>query len=155
MKQLLRILGCSLLTAVLLSFSHEAKAQNQPEGGFKNAYLNLNKSGKVVLTYTLWKDQIGKGKYTLAFFWASWSDEAREEASTIQSIYQKYASKGLSVLGVTYEDEIQDSMDAITELGLKFPSIVDVEEQILTPSSWAPTASPSPRTSVEKLSRKR
>ena len=123
-----------LFVVAVLFFGVALHAQDAPPaGGFKNAYLNLNKSGKVVLTYTLWKDQVGKGKYTLAFFWASWSDEAREEASTIQSIYQKYSGKGLSVLGVTYEDEIQDSMDAITELGLKFPSIVDVEEQIAGP----------------------
>ena len=134
MKHSLKLLVTALFAATALLAAPSAKAQDAPPpGGFKNAYLNLNKSGKVVLTYTLWKDQVGKGKYTLAFFWASWSDEAREEASTIQSIYQKYASKGLSVLGVTYEDEIQDSMDAITELGLKFPSIVDVEEQIAGP----------------------
>ena len=87
----------------------------------------MNKSGKVVLTYTLWKDQIGKGKYTLAFFWASWSDEAREEAATVQAIYKKYAGK-LSVLGVTFGDEIQDSMDAIPEWGMTFPHIVCVED---------------------------
>ena len=134
MKHSLKLLVTALFAATALLAAPSAKAQDAPPpGGFKNAYLNLNKSGKVVLTYTLWKDQIGKGKYTLAFFWASWSDEAREEAATIQSIYQKYAAKGLSVLGVTYEDEIQDSMDAITELGLKFPSIVDVEEQIAGP----------------------
>ena len=134
MKKSLKMLSAALFAVVALLAGSSAKAQDAPPaGGFKNAYLNLNKSGKVVLTYTLWKDQIGKGKYTLAFFWASWSDEAREEAATIQSIHQKYAAKGLSVLGVTYEDEIQDSMDAITELGLKFPSIVDVEEQIAGP----------------------
>ena len=134
MRRSVKMLAAALFAGVALLAGSAAKAQDAPPaGGFKNAYLNLNKSGKVVLTYTLWKDQIGKGKYTLAFFWASWSDEAREEASTIQSIYQKYASKGLSVLGVTYEDEIQDSMDAITELGLKFPSIVDVEKQIAGP----------------------
>ena len=134
MRHSFKVLVTVLFAATALLAGSSAKAQDAPPaGGFKNAYLNLNKSGKVVLTYTLWKDQIGKGKYTLAFFWASWSDEAREEAATIQSIYLKYAAKGLSVLGVTYEDEIQDSMDAIVELGLKFPSIVDVEEQIAGP----------------------
>lgn len=134
MRPPVKMLSAALIAVVALLSGSSAKAQvPPPAGGFKNAYLNLNKSGKVVLTYTLWKDQIGKGKYTLAFFWASWSDEAREEAATIQSIHQKYAAKGLSILGVTYEDEIQDSMDAITELGLKFPSIVDVEEQIAAP----------------------
>ena len=72
MKKFLQILGFSLLTAVLFSFSFEAKAQvDAPAGGFKNAYLSMTKSGKVSLTYTVWDQQVGKGSYVLAFFWAS------------------------------------------------------------------------------------
>ena len=121
-------MGFSLLTAMLFLFSTEAKAQDPPpQGGFKNAYLTLNKSGKVVLTYTLWDQQVTKGNYTLAFFWASWSDEAREEVPYVQAVYKKYAGK-VKVLGVTYGDEIQDSMDAIPEWGMTFPHFVFVED---------------------------
>ena len=74
------MLAVAFVAAAGLLAGTTLKAQDPPPGGsFKNAYLTLNKSGKVVLTYTLWKDQVGKGKYTLAFFWASWSDEARED----------------------------------------------------------------------------
>lgn len=127
MRRFLRGIGCSLFAAVLLSFSFEAKAQDAPAGGFKNAYLTLNKSGKVVLTYTLWDQQVTKGNYTLAFFWASWSDEAREEVPYVQAVYKKYTGK-VKVLGVTYGDEIQDSMDAIPEWGMTFPHFVFVED---------------------------
>ena len=34
----------------------------------------------------------------------------------------------MKVLGVTYGDEIQDSMDAIPEWGMTFPSLVFVED---------------------------
>ena len=129
MKPTVKMLAAALFAAAGLLVGTSLKAQDPPpSGGFKNAYLSLNKSGKVVLTYTLWKDQVGKGKYTLAFFWASWSDEARDEAATIQSLYKKYSAKGLNVLGVTYGDEIQDSMDAIPEWGMTFPHIVCVED---------------------------
>ena len=128
MKRFLHGIGFSLLTAMLFSLSFEAKAQDPPpSGGFKNAYLTLNKSGKVILTYTLWDQQVAKGNYTLAFFWASWSDEAREEVPYVQAIYKKYAGK-VKVLGVTYGDEIQDSMDAIPEWGMTFPHFVFVED---------------------------
>lgn len=128
MKRFIHVIGCIFLAAVLFSFSYKASAQvNPPAGGFKNAYLSLNKSGKVGLTYTLWDDQVKKGAYTLCFFWASWSDEAREEVPYIQAINKKYAGK-VKVLGVTYGDEIQDSMDAISELGMSFPSFVFVED---------------------------
>ena len=128
MKRFLQVFGCIFLAAILFSLSYEASAQvNPPAGGFKNAYLSLNKSGKVGLTYTLWDDQVKKGAYTLCFFWASRSDEAWEEVSYIQAINKKYAGK-VKVLGVTYGDEIQDSMDAISELGMSFPSFVFVED---------------------------
>ena len=68
MRRSVKMLAAALFAGVALLAGSAAKAQDAPPaGGFKNAYLNLNKSGKVVLTYTLWKDQIGKGKYTLAF----------------------------------------------------------------------------------------
>ena len=127
MRTFIHGIGCILLAAVAFSFSFEAKAQDAPAGGFKNAYLSVNKSGTVVLTYTLWNDQVGKGKPTLAFFWASWSDEAREELPYVQAIQKKYAGK-VKVLGVTYGDEIQDSMDAIPEWGMTFPHFVFVED---------------------------
>ena len=128
MKHSFKLLVTALFAATMLLFSTSLKAQvDPPAGGFKNAFLNLNKSGKVVLTYTRWDDQVGKGNYTLAFFWASWSDEAREELPYIQAVQKKYAGK-LKVLGVTYGDEIQDSMDAIPEWGITFPSFVFVED---------------------------
>ena len=66
MRRSMKMLAAALFAGVALLAGSAAKAQDAPPaGGFKNAYLNLNKSGKVVLTYTLWKDQIGKGKYTL------------------------------------------------------------------------------------------
>ena len=128
MKHSFKLLVTALFAATMLLFSTSLKAQvDPPAGGFKNAFLNLNKSGKVVLTYTRWDDQVGKGNYTLAFFWASWSEEAREELPYIQAVQKKYAGK-LKVLGVTYGDEIQDSMDAIPEWGITFPSFVFVED---------------------------
>lgn len=128
MKHSFKLLVTALFAATTLLFSTSLKAQvDPPAGGFKNAFLNLNKSGKVVLTYTRWDDQVGKGNYTLAFFWASWSDEAREQLPYVKEVYKKYAGK-LKVLGVTYGDEITDSMEAIPEWGIPFPSFVFVED---------------------------
>jgi thiol-disulfide isomerase/thioredoxin len=120
-----------LFTATALLYGGTLLAQDPPPaGGFKNPYLSVNKSGNVVLTYSRWSEQVGKGKYTLVSFWASWSDESREEAANVQAIYKQYAAKGLAVLGVPYGDEISDSMDAMTEWGIKYPQIVDVEDDI-------------------------
>lgn len=129
-----KLLVSVLFAATVLLCGSPLLAQDPPPaGGFKNPYLSVNKSGKVVLTYSRWSEQVGKGKYTLVFFWASWSDESREVAATVQAVYQQYAGKGLAVLGVPYGDEISDSMDAMAEWGVKFPQIVDVEDDIAGP----------------------
>lgn len=128
MKRSFKMLAAAMFAAAALLTGTSLRAQDAPpSGGFKNAYLTLNKSGRVGLTYTRWDDQVGKGNYTLAFFWASWSDEARAELPYVKDIYKKYAGK-VKVLGVTYGDEISDSMEAIPEWGITFPSFVFVED---------------------------
>lgn len=131
MKHSLKMLAAALFALAAFLCGPSLQAQDAPPaGGFKNPYLSVNKSGKVVLTYSRWSEQVGKGRRTLVFFWASWSDESREEAAVVQSIYQRSAGKGLDVIGVPYGDEISDSMDAMSEWGIKFPQIVDVEDDI-------------------------
>ena len=128
MKRSIKMLAAAMFAAAALLTGTSLRAQDAPpSGGFKNAYLTLNKSGRVGLTYTRWDDQVGKGTYTLAFFWASWSDEARAELPYVKDIYKKFAGK-VKVLGVTYGDEISDSMEAIPEWGITFPSFVFVED---------------------------
>ena len=74
MKRSFKMLAAAMFAAAALITGTGLQAQDAPPaGGFKNAFLNMGKSGKVSLTYTLWGDQVGKGNYTLAFFWASFS----------------------------------------------------------------------------------
>ena len=127
MERPLKVLVAAVFAAAALFFSPSLHAQDPPPGGFKNAFLTLSKSGKVGLTYTRWDEQVGKGNYTLAFFWASWSEEARAELPYVKDVYKKYAGK-VKVLGVTYGDEISDSMEAMPDWGITFPSFVFVED---------------------------
>ena len=130
MKRSVKILVTALFSAVTLFVGSSAKAQDAPPaGGFKNAYLIVNKSGKVVLTYSCYDHQVKKGDYTLLFFWASWSDESRAQVPYVQAVHRKYDGK-VKVLGVPYGDEISDTMDAMTELGITFPQLVDVDDDI-------------------------
>lgn len=131
MRPSLKMLLAALFSATaLLSAGTSLRAQDAPPaGGFKNAYLTVNKSGKVVLTYSCYDLQVKKGDYTLLFFWASWSDESRAQVPYVQAVHRKYDGK-VKVLGVPYGDEISDTMDAMTELGITFPQLVDVDDDI-------------------------
>lgn len=134
-KQLTDMMKRIALLLILALSSLALKAQDPPpEGGFPNPKLSVNRSGKVVLTYSRWDKEIVKGTPALVFFWASWSDESRELAPEIEKVYQKYGTTGkIKVLGVPYGDEISDTMEAVSELGLKFTHLFDVEDDLAGP----------------------
>ena len=73
-------------------------------------------------------DYVGKGDYVLVDFWASWCGPCRREMPVIKSVYDKYAGKGLTVLGVAVWDEPADTQKAIKELELPWPQITNAQK---------------------------
>lgn len=73
-------------------------------------------------------DYLGKGKYILVDFWASWCSPCREEAkTTLKPIYEKYGSdERFDILGVAMWDDPLRSINAIQSEGYKWPQIIDV-----------------------------
>ena len=72
-------------------------------------------------------DYVGKGKYTLVDFWASWCGPCMRKMPHIKDIYAKYASKGLEVLGVAVWDEPDNSLAKIEQLQLPWKQIVNAQ----------------------------
>ncbi len=68
-------------------------------------------------------DFIGKGKYVLVDFWASWCGPCKAELPNILAVYDKYAGKDFNVIGVPVWDERPDTDVAIEELGIKYEQI--------------------------------
>ena len=129
MKTHLHVIGCIILAAVAFLSSFETRAQDAPpQGGFKNPYLTVNKSGKVTLSYSRWGEQVGKGSYTLVVLWTPGDTEEPDGTSFVQAVYQKYRGKGLSVLGVPIGDELDLTMSEMTARGITYPQLVDVDE---------------------------
>lgn len=71
---------------------------------------------------------IGKGKYVLVDFWASWCAPCREEVPNLKEVYAKYNGPDFTILGVAVWDKPEDTAQAIEELELPWHSIVNAQK---------------------------
>ncbi|MDE7412021.1 MAG: AhpC/TSA family protein [Paramuribaculum sp.] len=72
-------------------------------------------------------DYVGKGHYTLVDFWASWCGPCIRETKVIKQLYEKYAPKGLEILGVAVWDQPENTLKAIEQHQLPWQQIIDAQ----------------------------
>ena len=68
-------------------------------------------------------DYVGKGKYVLVDFWASWCNPCRKEMPNIIEANAKYASDKFMVVGVNIGDVYDKFKAAVEELGIGYAQI--------------------------------
>ncbi|MBR4679480.1 MAG: AhpC/TSA family protein [Bacteroidales bacterium] len=73
-------------------------------------------------------DFVGKGKYVLVDFWASWCGPCRREIPNLIDVYNKYKGSKFEVIGVATWDEPDDTKKAIAELQIPYPQIMNAQE---------------------------
>ncbi|MDD9939509.1 MAG: TlpA disulfide reductase family protein [Myxococcales bacterium] len=61
-----------------------------------------------------------KGRVVLIDFWASWCAPCKEEMPVLQKLNKKYGKKGLSILGVSVDDEADKAKAFIKKMGVTF-----------------------------------
>lgn len=72
-------------------------------------------------------DYVGKGKYVLVDFWASWCGPCIRETSVIKDLYNRYGPEGLEVLGVAVWDEPDNTRAAIAKHQITWPQIINAQ----------------------------
>lgn len=72
-------------------------------------------------------DYVGKGKYVLVDFWASWCGPCRAEMPNVIKAYKKYAGKDFEIVGVSLDSKKESWVKAIKEMNLPWPHMSDLK----------------------------
>ena len=98
--------------------------------------IEATKEGKMFTDFTIpdsegkevrFSDYIGKGKYVLVDFWASWCGPCRGEIPNLIKVYDKYHGEQFDVLGVAVWDKPEDSKAAAEKLGINYSEIINAQ----------------------------
>ncbi len=73
-------------------------------------------------------DYVGKGKYVLVDFWASWCGPCKREIPNLIKVYEKYKGDKFEVLGVATWDKPDATIQAIEMLGITYPQMLNAQK---------------------------
>ena len=69
----------------------------------------------------------GKGNYVFVDFWASWCGPCRAEMPNVVEAYNKYHSKGLEIIGVSFDQKKDAGTAMVKKLGMEWPQMSDLK----------------------------
>lgn len=72
-------------------------------------------------------DYVGKGKYVLIDFWASWCGPCVRELPKLAETYSKYKDKGFEIIGISLDERKQDWLSAIDRFNMTWVNMSDLK----------------------------
>ena len=100
------------------------QARTAPGKKFKDY---LVKGGNPDGTDVRLSDYVGRGKYILVDHWASWCGPCKAEMPYIRKVWEAFSGEKFDVVGVALNDKREDTLEALSKLGLPWHQILDAQ----------------------------
>ena len=104
---------------------HRGMQTNRPGSRFVDFTIE---NGNLDGTPVSLSDYVGKGKYVLVDFWASWCAPCRGGIPGIKKLYEKYAGDNFEVVSIAVWDERDATLKALEEEQMPWPQIIDAQD---------------------------
>lgn len=73
-------------------------------------------------------DYVGRGKYVLVDFWASWCGPCKKEIPNLKTVWEKYHGDDFDVLSIAVWDDVEKTKARAVEHGITWLQIVNGQD---------------------------
>lgn len=89
-------------------------------------FTDLEMQDTLGVTHKL-SEYVGKGKYVLIDFWASWCGPCRKEMPNVKKVYEAYKDKGFDIIGLSFDNDKEAWKGAIKSLDIPWHHLSDLK----------------------------
>lgn len=129
-RELYKTIGEMDSVMALVKYAKEVKAVNNHYKSLEA--IEATKEGKMFVDFegqdtegkaVKLSDYVGKGKYVLVDFWASWCGPCKMEIPNLVDLHKKFNGEKFTVLGVNVWDQEAKFKEALEAEGINYPQI--------------------------------